>query len=190
MKKFLCVLLLIFLIVLFSFGIYKFIEFLDYNSSISNLEKYEFISNEKIIKIFSYNNKNYVITMYYDNTSSWSHINLLLKDKENYYILEKIKKCDTYEEANNLYIKNNEVYIHCIGKEGNIDKYIIDSFKVTKEILEFNYKNTPNISRVHIEIDGIDDEYIYLSSPFKVDNTISDDPQVKCSLKNRKCSYY
>ena len=41
-----------------------------------------------------------------------------------------------------------------------------------------------------MSIDNIDDKYIYLSSPFKVDNTIKDDPNVKCSFEDRKCIYY
>ena len=58
------------------------------------------------------------------------------------------------------------------------------------EILKFNYDNTPNISQLHMNIDGVDNEYIYLSSPFKVDNTSEENSKVKCSFKDRKCIYY
>lgn len=118
-----------------------------------------------------------------------SHLNLLLKDKNDYYILESIKKCDTDDDGSNLYIKDNELYIHCIGKDGVIDKYLINDLNIKKETINFNFKNTPNISQLHMGIDNVDNEYIYLSSPFKVDNTIKDEPKVKCSFKDRKCSY-
>ena len=38
-------------------------------------------------------------------------------------------------------------------------------------------------------IDNVDSEYIYLSSSFKVDNTIKDEPKVKCSFKDKECNY-
>ena len=82
------------------------------------------------------------------------------------------------------------IYIHCIGKKGIIDKYLINGFSVEKVTINFNFKNTPNISQLHIGIDKVDDENIYLSSPFKVDNTVKDDPNVKCSFKDKNCVYY
>ena len=189
-KKFLTLLSIITFIILCSLGAYKLVEFVYYKSSISNLKKYTFASNEKIVKTFEYNENNYVISMYYNDTSSWSHLGLLLKVKQNYYLLEDIKKCDTIEDGYNLYVLNNEIYIHCIGKEGNVDKYSIDNFYVKKETLNFYYKDTPNISQLHMGIDKVDNDFVYLSSPFKVDNTINDKPRVKCSFKDKKCSYY
>lgn len=169
---------------------YLLIAFLDYRSSLSNLQEYSFSSNEKVIKEFSYYQYNYVITKYYDDTSSWSHLRLLLQDHHKSYILKSIEKCDTSDDSANLYIKKNEVYIHCIGQNGNIDKYTIKETEVEKEILNFRYDDTPNISKPHILIDKVDEQYIYLSSPFKVDNTVSDLPQVKCSFQDQICVYY
>ncbi|MBP3840935.1 MAG: hypothetical protein IK997_02280 [Bacilli bacterium] len=189
-KKIVLVLIVIILIPLFIFATYKFVKHIDYKNSLSNLEKYTFIENEKNIKSFEYDNQNYVISRYYDNSSSWSHLNLLLKDKNDYYNLESIKKCDTDDDGTNLYIKDNELYIHCIGKGGIIDKYLINNLNIEKETMNFNFKNTPNISQLHMGIDNVDNEYVYLSSPFKVDNTIKDEPRVKCSLKDKKCVYY
>lgn len=188
-KKIILILLVIILIPLFIFATFKFVEYIDYKSSLSSLVKYAFVENEKNIKSFEYDNQSYVISRYYDNSSSWSHLNLLLKDKNDYYILESIKKCDTDDDGSNLYIKDNELYIHCIGKDGVIDKYLINDLNIKKETINFNFKNTPNISQLHMGIDNVDNEYIYLSSPFKVDNTIKDEPKVKCSFKDRKCSY-
>ena len=189
LKSILSVLITFALIVLFTFGIYKGIEYLDYKSSISNLEKYTFSSNEKIVKSFKYNKYNYLLTMYYDDTSSWSHLNLLLLDNEEYYLLKNIQKCDSSVEGRNLYLKDNEIYIHCIGKMGDIDKYTLDKINVKKETFNFNYDDTPNISQLHINIDKVDDKYIYLYS-FKVDSLIKEGENVKCSLKNNTCEYY
>ena len=189
MKKIFLTLSIIILISLFSFIMYQLIKFFDYKGSLSNLEKYVFVNNETIIKKLEYNNKNYIISRYYDNSSSWSHLNLLLKNKDNYYILKNIKNCDTVDDGSNLYVKDNVIYIHCIGKEGTIDKYSINDLYAAKESINFNFENTPNISKLHILIDKVDDNYIYLSSPFKVDNNLVDKPNVKCSFKDKKCNY-
>lgn len=189
MKKKYLIILMIILILTISFIIYQAVEFLDYKDSLSNLEKYIPVDNEIIIKKLQYNNKNYVISRYYDTSSSWSNLNLLLKNNDSYYILKNIKKCDTVKDGKNLYVKDNVIYIHCIGKEGFIDKYLINDFDVLKETINFNFQNTPNISQLHIAIDNVDDEYIYLSSPAKVDNTIKDKPNVKCSLESKRCDY-
>ncbi len=183
---------LIFIIIfipLFVIVLYKFIEYIDYNSLLSNIEKYTFKENEKILKKFKYNNQNYIISKYTDKISSWGHLNILLKNNNDYYILKNIKKCDTVDEGTNLYIKNNEIYIHCIGKV-IINKYIINNLNIEQENLNFDFKNTPNISQLHMNIDNVDNEYIYLSSPFKKDNTVNDEPRVKCSFNNKKCIYY
>ena len=189
MKKRYFVALMIMLILSFSFIVYQLIKFFDYKSSISSLEKYMLIDNETIIKSFEYGNKNYVISRYYDNSSSWSNLNLLLKNGDIYYVLQNIKKCDTVDDGSNLYVRGNVIYIHCVGKEGFIDKYSINDFDIKKETLGFDFKNTPNISQLHIGIDNVDDKYIYLSSPAKVNNTIKDEPNVKCSFENKKCDY-
>lgn len=174
---------------LFVFIGYQIIKVLDYTSSIASLEKYKFIDGEKVIKSLNYDNKNYIISKYYDTSSSWSSLNILLKNNDDYYILKTIKKCDTPDDGSNLYIKNNEVYIHCIGKGNNIEKYTINKLITSKETLNFDFTNTPNISQMHMTIDSIDNECIYLSSPFKVDNTVLDEPKVKCSFKDQKCYY-
>lgn len=189
MKKKYLIILMIILILTISFIIYQAVEFLDYKDSLSNLEKYIPVDNEIIIKKLQYNNKNYVISRYYDTSSSWSNLNLLLKNNDSYYILKNIKKCDTVKDGKNLYVKDNVIYIHCIGNEGFIDKYLINDFDVLKETINFNFQNTPNISQLHIVIDNVDDEYIYLSSPAKVDNTIKDKPNVKCFIESKRCDY-
>ena len=160
------IIILIILLPLFIFTIYKLIILFKFN----NLEKYNFIDNEIVIKEVKYNNKNYIISRYYNNSSSWSNLNILLNSNNAYYILKNIEKCDTLDNASNIHIKDNEIYIHCIGKENIINKYTINNLKINA------YGN-------------IDNEYIYLSSPFKVDNTIKDEPKVKCSFKDKECNY-
>lgn len=189
-KKILLILFVIIFIFLLIFGIYKLIEIVDFKNSISHLENHTFISNEKIVKEFEYNHNHYAISRYFDDSSSWSHLNLFLKYNGNYYILKTIKKCDTTEDGSNIFVLNNEIYVHCIGTLGDINKYSINDFNIDAEILKFNYDNTPNISQLHMNIDGVDNEYIYLSSPFKVDNTSEENSKVKCSFKDRKCIYY
>ena len=190
MKKKFLIISMIIIIPLFSIIMFQLIKFLNYNSTLFSLEKHIFLDNEITIKSLEYDNKNYVISKYFDDSSSWSHLNLLLKNNDTYYILEKIKSCDTVDDGDNLYVKDNIIYIHCIGKKGIIDKYLIKDLDVKKETINFNFKNTPNISQLHIGIDNVDNEYIYLSSPFKVDNTIKDKPNVKCSFKDKNCIYY
>ena len=189
LKSILSILITFALIVLFTFGIYKGIEYLDYKSSISNLEKYTFSSNEEIVKSFRYDKYNYLLTMYYDDTSSWSHLNLLLIDNKEYYLLKNIQKCDFDVEGRNLYLKDNKFYIHCIGKMGDIDKYTLDKINVKKETFNFNYDNASNISQLHITIDKVDDENIYLVSPIDVNGDVKD-IKVKCYLNNNICNYY
>ena len=188
-KSILSIVITFILIVLFTFGVYKGIEFLDYKSSISNLEIYKLSSNESIVKSFEKDKYNYLLTMYYDDTSSWSHLNLLLLDNEEHYLLKNIQKCDSSVEGRNLYLKDNEIYIHCIGKMGDIDKYTLDKINVKKETFNFNYDNASNISQLHITIDKVDDENIYLFSPIDVNGDVKD-IKVKCSLNNNICNYY
>ena len=188
-RNILLVFLIILIILLFILGVYKTIGYLEDRSKISHLKEYTFSSNEEVVKSFDYNQYHYVLTKYYDDTSSWSHLNLLLKKKEEYYLLENIKKCDIDDKGSNLYIKDNEVYIHCIGKDGNIDKYLISNLNIEKETLIFDYESTPNISQLHIVIDKVDKENIYLSSPFKVDSTVDAEPKVKCSFEDKICRY-
>jgi len=64
---------------------------MDDKSSLSSLKKYELVKDEKIIKTFDYDDKKYVISKYYDNSSSWNHLHILLKERKNYYVLESIK---------------------------------------------------------------------------------------------------
>ena len=155
------------------------------NNSNLKKEKYTLLPNEEIENEIIYKNYKYVITKYYDNTTSFSHHNILLNNNNNYYyILESLNSCDMYS-----YIKNNEIYIHCIGKYGDIIKYTLNKKNIKKEILKFNYENTPNISQLHIIIDNIDDEYIYLSSVVKINDNIDEGENVKCSLQTKICIY-
>ena len=155
------------------------------NKELSKLDKYTLLSDETIIQEFKLKNKKYVLTTYYNSESTYSYNNLLLNDKDSYYFLEKIDKCDM-----SYLIKDNEIYIHCIGKKGDILRYTIDGVNVKNEILNFSYKNTPNISQIHITVNKIDNGYIYLKSVVKMDDSVKDGEYVKCSLSSKVCEYY
>lgn len=58
-------------------------------------------------------------------------------------------------------------------------KYVISSY----------YDNTPNISQLHLAIDKIDNEYIYLYS-FRINALTKEGDIVKCSLEDYTCKYY
>jgi len=172
-----------FLICILLFVLIGYIVVIANNSNLKR-RKYTLLPDEEIQNEIIYKNYKYIITKYYDNTTSYSHHNILLKNNNKYYILETLNSCDM-----NSYIKNNEIYIHCIGKYGDIIKYTLNNKNIKKEILKFSYKNTPNISQLHIIIDKVDDEYIYLSSTVKINDNIAEGETVKCSLKNKICLY-
>ena len=154
------------------------------NYDLSKLEKYKLLSNEVIETEFKVKNKKYVLTTYYDEQSSYGNNNLLIKKNNKYYLLEKIDNCDM-----NYYIKDSNIYIHCIGTKGNIMKYNIDGINVDYEFLTFNYTKTPNISQIHMTIDKIDNKYIYLKSVVKVDASLKEGNSIKCSLSTKDCEY-
>lgn len=183
MKK---VIIIIFITLLFCVGIYNLFAFLDYHSQLSSKEKYSLKEEENIEVQFSYHNKTYMITNYHDDTTAAGHT-ILFKDNNTYYKLDDLKNCNFAKD--NIYINDNQIYIHCIGQKGNIIQYTINNLELEKQVWEFNYQNTPNISQLHIVVDKANDKYIYLSSAFKVDNNDKNEPQVKCSLKNNICEY-
>lgn len=184
-KAFLFIILFIFIFPIFVFYL---IFYFDEKSSIEKLEKYNFKKREEKLKSMHYKKREYVITMYYDETLH-TNLNILFMKKDKFYLLEHIEKCDISRDHSNMYIKNNNIYIHCIGQVGNILEYKIDDFNVEKDIRYLNYKSTPNISQLHIGIDKVNNKYIYLSS-LKIDDSKEEGGRVKCNLSNNKCSYY
>ena len=169
-------------------GIYLFIDSMVENEKLAKLEKHTLTSGEKILQEFEYENDKYVVVKYYDDTSSWSHLYILFNTRNQYYILKDIKKCDCVDSGNNIYVKNNAIYIHCIGKDGDVLEYIVNDMSVEENIRHLDYQYTPNISQYHLEIDKVDEQYIYLSS-FKLDTMLEDGDKVKCSLKDNICYY-
>ena len=168
-----------------SFIFYKFVSYLNLNFTLSKLKEYKLKNDEKVNTEFKYNSYDYVITNYSSNVSSHDNNNILLKYKNKYYHLESIDKCDM-----NSYIFDNILYVHCIGYEGNIKKYIINKSSIKSSNIKLDYTDTPNISQLHIVIDNIDSKYIYLSSSVKIDDSKKEGNKVKCSLNSRKCKYY
>lgn len=185
MKKNTIKLIILVLILLIPISSYYLVKYLNHQSLINNLEKYTILDNEKIINEFTYNNNNYLITMYYDDTSTYSHINILLKQKSERLLIDTIKECDSSES--NTYVLNNKIYIHCIGKSGNIDIYTLDKYKLTHDTLKLDYSKTPNLSQLHLLIKKVDKNNLYLYSYITIDN--KKENKIKCSLKTKKCEY-
>lgn len=181
MKHDLLIIPIILIIIISIFGTFKLLEILDYKSSLSNLKEYNILKNEKIQETIRYDNKEYIITSYLKEGDSYTTKNILLKEKNKYYFLKEIPKC----ECDNIYIKNNEIYLHCIGKKANIDKYTINEFEITEETLNLNLKDVPQISDIHIIVEKVDYNSIYIY-------THINEYKAKCTFKNYsyKCEYY
>ena len=183
MKKiFIPIIIIVFILVIVC--IYKLVSYIDYKSKLDNLDKYTLNSSETIYKKFSYKNSNYVITNYNTNTSSYYSHNILLKDNNKYYILDTLNKCDISD-----YLDNNEYYIHCIGKKGSIIKYTFNGTSIKKDIINLNYKNTPNTNQIYLTIDNVDNNSIYLNSNMKNDDNIKEGNSIKCNIDTRDCEY-
>lgn len=185
MKKTTIRLIILCLVLLFPISTYFLIDHLYNNSMINSLEKYKIKDNEKIINEFTYDNNNYLITMYYVDKQTYSNVNILLKQKSDRLLIDTIYECDSSES--NTYVLDNKIYIHCIGKMGDIKVYTLENYKLTHNILELDYSKTPNLSQLHILIDKVDKDNIYLYSYVNADSEISN--KVKCSLHTKKCEY-
>ena len=181
MKK-LIIPIIIIVFILSILGVYQLIKYIDYKNKLDNLDKYTLNSSETIYKEFSYKNSNYVITNYNTNTSSYYSHNILLKDNNKYYILDTLNKCDISD-----YLDNNEYYIYCIGKKGSIIKYTFNGTSIKKDIINLNYKNTPNTNQIYLTIDNVDNNSIYLNSNMKNDDNIKEGNSIKCNINTRVC---
>lgn len=185
MKKTTISLIILCLVLLFPISTYFLIDHLYNNSMIDSLEKYKIHDDEKIINEFTYDNNNYLITMYYVDKQTYSNVNILLKQKSDRLLIDTISECDSSES--NTYVLDNKIYIHCIGKVGDIKVYTLEDYKLTHNILELDYSKTPNLSQLHILIDKVDKDYIYLYSHVTLDSTKP--AKIKCSLHSKKCEY-
>ena len=186
-KIFLSIIILMFFLIIF-FVIYKTISFLDNNWM--KLEEYKMIpENERLTyKEVNYKNNKYILVGYHGDNPTYADNLILLEKNSKYYILEEIINCDISDET--AYFKDGTFYIHCIGRKANVIQYELDGINVKKSYLELNYRDVPNISQIHLFVNGIDDKYIYLYSYVKNDDKLSEGNKVKCSLDDKKCVYY
>lgn len=152
------------------------------NNHISNLKKYKISPQESYE--FKYKNNTYAISRMNSNDNV---LGILLKHEKNYYLIHKINKC-SYGE-NSFYVEDNNVYIHCISNAGTILKYELNGTNYKEKEYHLNLKDTPNISPLHLQFNKVDDKYIYLYSYVKIDDSIDEGEQIKCSLDNYKCKY-
>ena len=94
-KKNLIIVTLLILMFLFIFGSYKLIEFLDFKSSISNLEEYNMIpENERLTyKQVTHKKNKYLLVGFKGNNPTYADNVILLEKNSKYYVLEKITNC-------------------------------------------------------------------------------------------------
>ena len=151
---------------------------------VDTVADYKLKENEKVIEEYKYNDFKYLLTSYHNKNETHASNNLLLEYNEKYYLLEDINQCDM-----SYFIKDDNIFIHCIGKEGSIIKYNLNRNEVKEEIINFDYSETPNISQIHITIENVDDNNIYLKSAVKNKDSIKEGEKVVCSFSSEKCKY-
>ena len=185
-KKFLISILIgLIILALVFLGVYYAFNTIIMNSELSKLEGYKLKKTEEINKTFKYGRFNYVITSYYEDGKTYAQNNFLVKHNNKFYYMDSFTDCDM-----SSYVKDNFMYVHCIGYSGNIVKFKFYGTKVFNEVLEPSYNDTPNISQRHIELDRVTDKYIYLKSSVKKDDNIKEGNKVKCPFDNNlKCVY-
>ena len=184
-KKYLISIGVSLLILLFVFlGVYYIFNMMIMKSELSSVEVYKLKKDEKIEKKFKYDRHNYVITSFHEEGKDYAQNNFLIKYNNKYYYLDSFTDCDM-----SALVKDNYMYVHCIGYSGNITKFKFYNTKVINELIEFNYNDTPNISQRQITISKVTDKYIYLESKVKKDENIKEGNKVRCSFDTFKCEY-
>ncbi len=173
-----------FLILVFVFlSVYVIFNSIIIRSEITKVDKYELLKNEKIVEKFTYNKYHYVVTTYNEKDKKYASNNFLVRYNGKYYYLDTFTDCDM-----SVYAKDNNLYVHCIGYDGNIVKFRFFGTRVFNEVLEFNYIKTPNINQRNITVVKVTDKYIYLKSE-KKDDSVKEGNKVKCSLETFGCVY-
>lgn len=185
-KKFLIGLIIgILILVLVFFTVYYTFNTIIMKGEIAKIEEYKFVKGEKIDKEFKFNKYHYVLTNFKEDGKDYNSNNFLVKYQGKYYYMDSFTDCDM-----SSYVKDNFMYVHCIGYTGNIVKFKFYGTKVFNEVLEPSYNDTPNISQRHIELDKVTNKYIYLKSSVKKDENVKEGNKVKCPFNNNlKCVY-
>ena len=190
-KKLLAVLIAIIIVSALIGGIFlaciKGIDYLDYKTKIAELETYTIGKEEATIKKFKLNNYHYLITKLIEKDETT--VNILLKDKGKTYMLDRVFNCDILDKAENMYVNKNKIYIHCIGKEREINEFELNGASIYKDLKQLNYEETPNVSGANLIIEKSTKNYIYLYSPVKKNENVEEGNKIKCSLETNKCLY-
>lgn len=179
MKKLKPFILGILLVIIFLFIIIYIMR----KSLVADLEKYD-MANQEFYE-FHYKHNTYAISSV--GNEGVDKTGIFFKQNKNYYLMAMEERC-TYSD-NSFYVKDGIIYMHCNSKEKSIITYAIDSINYKKSEFPSNFKDTPNISKLHLQFNKIDDDYLYLYSLVKVDDTIEEGNQIKCSLSDYKCQY-
>ena len=177
MKKKIIIFTLLILIIVSTFIII-------YKNREPNLEKYD-LSKQEFYE-FNYKKNTYAISAIYDEHKD-SSVGIFLSKNNNHYLIEKIDKCDY--SANSFYVNENKIYLHCNFSPSNIIEYKLNGINFNKKTYKLNLKNSPNISNYHLQFDKVDDNYAYLYSVVKVDDSIVEGYRIKCSLTDNICNY-
>lgn len=184
-KKFLISILIgLIILALVFLGVYCAFNTIIMKSELSKLEGYKLKKTEEINKTFKYGRFNYVITSYYEDGKTYAQNNFLVKHNNKFYYMDSFTDCDM-----SSYVKDNMMFVHCIGYTGNIVKFKFYGIRVTNEVIEFNYNATPNIGQKNITIEKVTNKNIYLNSTVRKDESIPEGEKVKCSFENNKCVY-
>lgn len=179
MKDEMIMIIIIIIFILSGIFSYLLIKEIDYKTALSNIEKYTIKGNEKILDKLTYNKKEYIITKIQNKET----INILFKYHKQYYRLKKISSC----LCNDIFIKDNEMYLHCIGLDDYIEKYIINNLYIEHERIRIFYDQVPNLSEYLVKVEKVDDKYIYIKSTAY---NILEPDKARCSLTTRECEYY
>ncbi len=136
---------------------------------------------------FTYKKNTYAIARSDNNEAGTNRVGIFLKKKEKYYLLEEINRCMYMESA--FYIKENKIYLHCISRANEVLEYKVNKEEIEKTVRKLNFKETPNISTLHLQFEKVDNKYIYFHSWVKVNERLEEGNKAKCSLDTNKCEY-
>ena len=115
--------------------------------------------------------------MFYTNGAHWDNV-----DDQKGHILRYWVGFGVNGRINSSLEVENELYLHCTGRDGNIAKYTIKNFMVEKESIKLNYENISSIYEYNVNVDKVDERYIHITDP-------SSNKKAICNLITLICEY-
>ena len=165
---------------------FHFFESKSFKNQLEELGEYKLEEDEKIIKKFSYGSRKYILsTVPYRKTN---HFNISLYYKNKYYLLKTVPSCKILDKMENVYLKDNHIYVHCDGATGVVMDYtVVEGFIGEKEYV-FDFLKTPNSDFHYMTFRKLDNKYFYLKTT-KIDENVEEGEKIQCSLKTSRCYY-